>query len=191
MASERVLRYIELKTGFAGNGPAWIARVKLSRSGRALYHGHKLLKRAHGGGIAGNYFDADSGDEYWVSGVKKDGRDRHSTGSGKVAIEVGAVSEYLKAVGRTQLNKSQFEVVPDLEPPDMERTHVRENASLEERTRPPNNEYLDSSSQVIIAEAVRFCVRSRGWRRSRVSETGRTADVSPASFVGAPGSSGP
>ena len=107
-----------------------------------MYLGHKLLKRAHGGGIAGNYFDADSGDEYWVSGVKRDGRDRHSTGSGKVAIEVGAVSEYLNAVGRTQLDKSQFVVVPDFEHPDIERTHARENAPLEELGRPNKEKRL-------------------------------------------------
>jgi hypothetical protein len=91
MASTRVLRYIELKTGYADNGPAWIARVRLSRSGRALYFDGKLLKSARGGGIAGNYFDAQTGDEYWVSGVKKDGHERHPSGSGKVAIEAGAV----------------------------------------------------------------------------------------------------
>jgi hypothetical protein len=133
MTSERVLRYIELKTGFADNGPAYIARVTLSRSGKGLYLGRKLLKRARRGGVAGNYFDADSGDEYWVSGVKKNGQDRHRFGSGKVAIEAGAVAEYSRVTGRSKLDKASFEVVPDLEAPDLERTHARENGILEER----------------------------------------------------------
>jgi hypothetical protein len=134
MASARVLRYIELKTGFSDNGPAWIARVRLSQSGKALYFGDKLLKRARRGGVAGNYFDAETGDEYWVSGVKKDGHDRHpSSGSGKVAIEAGVVAEYLELTGRTMLDKVSFDVVPDFEAPDVARSHARENAALEGR----------------------------------------------------------
>ena len=59
------------------NGPAWIARVKLSKSGRIVYFNGKALKRAIGGGISGNHVDLQTGEEYWVSGVKKDGLDRH------------------------------------------------------------------------------------------------------------------
>ena len=132
MNSGTVLRYIELKSGYADNGPAWIARVTLSRSGRALYFGRKLLKKAGGALVAANYLDAETGEEYWVSGVKKDGRDRHSAGSGKIAIEAGALSEYLGLVGRTELDKSKFDVVPDLEAPDRAGTHARENRRLEE-----------------------------------------------------------
>ncbi len=32
-----MLRYIELKTGYNDNGPAWIGRVKLSGSGKTIY----------------------------------------------------------------------------------------------------------------------------------------------------------
>ena len=133
MRSKPVLRYVELKSGYADNGPAWIARVRLSRSGRALYFGRKLLKRGRGGLVAGNYFDSESGDEYWVSGVKKDGHDRHSAGSGKVSIEAGALGEYLRIVGRTKLDHSTHDVVPDLTPPDPSATHTQENEKLEER----------------------------------------------------------
>ena len=35
--SAGMLRYIELKTGHDDNGPAWIARVKLSKSKRTIY----------------------------------------------------------------------------------------------------------------------------------------------------------
>ena len=133
MPSGRVLRYVELKTGFADNGPAWVARVTVSRSGRAVYFGRKLLKRARRGGITGNYFDAETGDEYWVSGVKKDGHDRHWAGSGTVAIEAGAVGEYLELVGRPTLDKARFKVVPDLQAPDFEGAHSRQNAPLAER----------------------------------------------------------
>jgi hypothetical protein len=131
MRSRTVLRYIELKSGYADNGPAWIARVTLSRSGRALYFGQKLLKRAGGQLVSGNYFDAETGEEYWVSGVKRDGHDRHPAVSGKIAIESGALAEYLALVGRAELDKSTFNVIPDLEAPDRARAHAHENRKLE------------------------------------------------------------
>jgi hypothetical protein len=75
-----VLKYIELKTGYADNGPAWVARVKLSKSGRTVYFGSKAFRRATGGGVSGNHYDIVTGDEYWVSGVKRRGLDGHWAG---------------------------------------------------------------------------------------------------------------
>jgi hypothetical protein len=109
-----VLRYIELKTGYEDNGPAWIARVKLSKSGRTVYFNGKALKRATGGGIEGNHFDIRTREEYWVSGVKKNGLDRHWAGSGTVAIEASAVVEYLNEIGAAQLDRTRFRVISDL-----------------------------------------------------------------------------
>ncbi len=71
-----MLKYIELKSGYSDNGPAWIARVTLSRSGRTVYVNGKALKRASAGMISGNHFDLETGEEYWVSGIKRDGLDR-------------------------------------------------------------------------------------------------------------------
>src|SRR4051794_22877940 len=96
---ERILKYVELKTGQADKGPAWIARVTLSRSGTTVYFNGKALRRARKGGVSGNHFDVETGEEYWVSGVKKDGTDRHWAGSGKVAIEASVVREYLDIIG--------------------------------------------------------------------------------------------
>ena len=31
----------------------------------------KRFQRLKGSGISGNYFDVETGDEYWISGVKK------------------------------------------------------------------------------------------------------------------------
>ena len=131
MVTKMVLKYVELKTGYNDNGPAWITRVKMSRSGQSIYFGRKALKRTHGGGIAGNYWDIETGDEYWVSGVKKRGLNRHWAGSGKVAIEVGAVDEYLQLISASELDCSKFQVVPDLDPPDPERVYALENRKLQ------------------------------------------------------------
>ena len=122
-----MLKYIELKSGYDDNGPAWIARVEVSRSGRTVYFNGKALKRASGGGSAGNHYDIDSGQEYWVSGIKKNGLDRHWAGSGLVAIEASAVAEYLRLAEVTQLDRSRFKVIDDLEEPDPAKFHDLEN----------------------------------------------------------------
>ncbi len=127
-----MLRYIELKSSAADDGPAWIASVRLSKSGRCVYFNNRALKRAKGGGIAGNHVDLESGEEYWVSGVKKDGRDRHWAGSGIVWIEAGVVDEYLRLVGARELDKSRFEVIPDLPATDPSRFTEIENRRLHE-----------------------------------------------------------
>jgi len=124
-----MLRYIELKSGHNDSGPAWIARVKVSRSGRTVYFNGKALKRASGAG--GNHFDIENGQEYWISGIKKNGLDRHWAGSGFVAIEAAAVPEYLRLVGATQLDRSKFKVVEGLEEPDPSKFHDLENQKLE------------------------------------------------------------
>lgn len=86
--------YVELKSGFGDNGPASIGWVDFSKSGRSIYwRGHRL-ERLRGGGVRGNFFDVDTGDEYWVSGVKKNGQDRHWAGSGPVDFDPDAVEEY-------------------------------------------------------------------------------------------------
>jgi hypothetical protein len=125
-----MLKYIELKSGYRDNGPAWIGRVKLSKTGRTVYFNGKALKRAVRGGIAGNHFDIDTGDEYWVSGVKKSGLDRHWAGTGIVYIEASAVAEYLRLTDATELDRSRFQVIADLEETDPSRFTARENERL-------------------------------------------------------------
>lgn len=105
--------------------------MKVSRSGRTVYFNGKALKRATGGGIAGNYYDIDNGQEYWVSGIKKNGLDRHWAGSGLVAIEEAAVPEYLRRVGATQIDRSKLKVIEDLEETDPSKFYELENKRLE------------------------------------------------------------
>ncbi len=112
-----VLRYIELKTGFEDDGPAWIARVKLSKSGRTVYFDGKALKQT-GQLAAGNYTDAQTGDEYWVSGVKKRGTNRHPTGAGRILVQAEALPELLALLGLSALDRSQFAVTHDIRPTD-------------------------------------------------------------------------
>ena len=122
-----MLRYIELKTGHSDNGPAWIARVTVSKTGRTVYFNGKALKRSSRAGASANHYDLETGEEYWVSGIKKNGRDRHWAGSGKIHIETSAVGEYLKLLNNTGLDAARFEVVADLPVTDASRFVALEN----------------------------------------------------------------
>lgn len=111
-----MVKYIELKTGPADNGPAWIARVRASKSGRTIYFNGKALKRVHL--PSANHCDVTNREAYWVSGIKKEGLDRRWAGSGKVRIEAGVVAEYLRVTGSAELDLTRFEVIKDIEPTD-------------------------------------------------------------------------
>ncbi len=39
------IRYIELKTGYDDNGPAWIAKITYSKSRKTIYFNRKKLKK--------------------------------------------------------------------------------------------------------------------------------------------------
>jgi hypothetical protein len=72
------IMYIEHKIpGTGDTGPARIGRVRFSRTGRTIYYADKALQSLKGAGTYGNYAEVETGDVYWISGPKKDGRDRH------------------------------------------------------------------------------------------------------------------
>ena len=106
------IKYIELKTGYNDDGPAWIGNVKESRSGRTLYFNNHAFQRYNG--VSGNYCDIESGDEYWISGVKKDGSDRHWAGKGQIIIDRKVVDEYLRITGKAELDAKHF-VIREIE----------------------------------------------------------------------------
>ncbi len=128
----KLLRYIELKCGHSDNGPAWIGYVTRSKTGRTLYFNGRGLMKLKGqrrGDSGGNYIDMETGEAYWVSGVKKNGEDRHWAGSGKVLIEAAAVADYLKAIGAKTLDKTRCEITNTIHATDIERLSKLANAS--------------------------------------------------------------
>ena len=68
--------YIEDKsTGLTG--PARIGRVSFSKTGRTLYYRGRSFQSLKGAGInKANYYDIETGEEFWISGPRKDGGDR-------------------------------------------------------------------------------------------------------------------
>ena len=103
------LKYIELKTGWNDNGPAWIGFVKESRSGKMVYFNDHAFQR-HSGEYS-NYIDVETQEEYWISGVKKNGEDRHWAGHGKVSIDRRLVSEYCANTGQEELDPQRYAII--------------------------------------------------------------------------------
>lgn len=79
------------------------------------------LKGQRRGEAGGNYIDMETGESFWISGVKINGEDRHWAGSGKVLIEATAVAAYLQAIKAKTLDPSRCEVTYSIRETDIER----------------------------------------------------------------------
>ena len=123
-----MIKYIELKAKSGDCGPAWVANVKESRSGSTIYFNDMSLKKGHG--VSGNYFDIATRDEYWVSGIKKRGTNRHWAGSGKISVEKNAVQELLLLLQVSELDNRVYEVCESFPVLNIQELHEVENARL-------------------------------------------------------------
>lgn len=125
------LKYLELVNGFSHDGPAWIGLVSFSKSGKTVYFDGKAFQRVGSDKTAGNFYDIESGDEYWISGVKKNMSDRHKFGGGKIFVEKRILNEYLQTIGKSELPKTNFELTNvNIEIP-IERINEIENEKYE------------------------------------------------------------
>lgn len=119
------LKYIELKSGYSDDGPAWIGKVKFSKAGKTVYFDGKAFK-GNGHGLCS---DLITGEVYWISGIKTNGQDRHWAGRGKIMIDKKVVEEYLKKTGQSKLDTSKFEIV-EIEEVDKSKFNEIENETL-------------------------------------------------------------
>lgn len=103
------LMYIELKTGYSDDGPAWIGYVKTSKSKKTIYFNDHAFQKSIGG--YSNYIDIENGDEYWISGLKRRESNRHWAGHGKISIDRRAVREYLELIGEKELPMNLFDII--------------------------------------------------------------------------------
>jgi hypothetical protein len=67
--------YIERKAGNLTGG-ARIGRVTFSKTGKSIYYQDKIFERLTPKGFKSNYIEVNSGEDYWISGPRKDGADR-------------------------------------------------------------------------------------------------------------------
>ncbi|WP_300690369.1 hypothetical protein [Chryseobacterium sp.] len=125
------IMYIENKSS-GHYGSAWISFVEFSKSGQTVYFNNKALKKLKNPGISGNHFDIETGEEYWVSGIKKNGQDRHQFGGGKIMLDKNSVDEYLKLVDFNSIDENHFEIVECMKT-DKSRFNEIENTETEFR----------------------------------------------------------
>jgi hypothetical protein len=89
------IKYIEEKNGLRGS--ARIGRVTFSASRKTIYYAGRRFRSLRGGYKA-NFFDFDSGAEYWISNCKQDGND--TLYPGVVEIDEDARVEYWTEIRR-------------------------------------------------------------------------------------------
>ncbi|MEO0467747.1 MAG: hypothetical protein AAF216_14505 [Pseudomonadota bacterium] len=143
------LIYVELKSGHSDNGPAWIGIAGASKTGATVYSNGKAFKSLKGSGIGANFFDIETGDEYWISGIKKNNQDRHWAGGGEVAINRLAVDAYL---AETSFQSLPSNLVPTDLLPAKQQSHQSE---LEHNTLEPSSERYDGGVPDSRAAAIK------------------------------------
>jgi hypothetical protein len=100
--------YIESKAEGL-NCPARIGRVTFNRTGRTLYYKGKAFQSLKGSGFKANYRETETGEQYWISGPRRDGLDRLYGKSGLVVeIDDDVREEYWAEIRKEseQKNKS-------------------------------------------------------------------------------------
>ena len=80
------IMYIECKAGGLA-GDARIGRVTFSQTGRTLYYQGQKFQSLKGKGFKSNYYNVDTGEDYWISGPKRGGGDALYGGSTPIEID--------------------------------------------------------------------------------------------------------
>lgn len=91
------IMYIERKAGEL-TGEARIGRVTFSKTGKTLYYRGLTFQSQKGAGFKSNYFELESGEEYWISGCKRDGTDRLYGERVPIAIDEDVRVEYWRDI---------------------------------------------------------------------------------------------
>jgi len=93
------IMYIECKAGGL-TGAARIGRVSFSKTGRTLYYRGQRFQSLKGAGFKSNYYNVDTGEDYWISGPKRNGGDALYRGSTPIEIDEDVREEYWRAIRR-------------------------------------------------------------------------------------------
>lgn len=93
MGHKTRIMYIECKAGNL-TGPARIGRVTYSKTGATLHYRGQEFRSLKGAGFKANYYDVNTGDEYWISGPRRDGRDALYVTNVATEIDADVSDEY-------------------------------------------------------------------------------------------------
>jgi len=89
--------YIEDKSGGL-EGIARIGRVYFSKTGKTLYYQGQTFQSLKGSGFKSNYRNIETGEDFWISGPRKDKNDRLYGGNQGVEIDEDVKIEYNKLI---------------------------------------------------------------------------------------------
>jgi hypothetical protein len=92
--------YGKESTGGGLHGSARIGRVTFSRTGATLHYRGKSFQSLKGSGFKANYFDIETGEQYWISGPRRDGTDRLYKSDWPVEVDEDIREEYWTKIRR-------------------------------------------------------------------------------------------
>jgi hypothetical protein len=104
-AKSRVM-YIECKSDGL-NGPARIGRVTFSKTGKSIYYKGHLFHSLRGSGFKANYRSEQTGEQYWISGPRRDGEDRLYVSNIPIEIDEDVREEYWTEIRKKPERKNQ------------------------------------------------------------------------------------
>jgi hypothetical protein len=97
MSKTRIM-YIEEKSSSL-NGLARIGRVTFSKTGKSINYRGRTFQSLKGSGYKANYFDVETGERFWISGPRKDGKDRlYAESSAPIDIDPDVAEEYWREI---------------------------------------------------------------------------------------------
>jgi hypothetical protein len=99
MSQRTRIMYIERKAGELV-GTARNGRVRYSKSGCTIYYGGTEFRSLKGQGFKANYYEIETGEEYWISGPHRDGNDGLYVSNIRAAIDDDVREEYWKSIRR-------------------------------------------------------------------------------------------
>jgi hypothetical protein len=101
------IMYIENKSGGLAGGSARIGRVTFSKTRSTIYYEGRAFRSLKGSGYKANYVDIETGDQYWISGPKKNGADRLYGERVGVEIDENARVEYWTEIRNLPEHRAQ------------------------------------------------------------------------------------
>ena len=97
--------YVESQSGGL-HGTARIGRVTFSRTGATLHYRGKTFQSLKGSGFKANYYEVKTGEQYWISGPRRDGANRPHKSDWPVEIDEDVREEYWTGIRRKPELKS-------------------------------------------------------------------------------------
>lgn len=99
--------YIESKASGL-TGVARIGRVTYSKTGATIYYRSQAFRSLKGRGFKSNYYDAQTGDHYWISGPRRDGADRLYPSNIPVEVDDDVREQYWTDIRRQPGRKTHL-----------------------------------------------------------------------------------